>query len=274
MPTYLTADQIELIKRELTILFSLPYATDLFGTAWEQILADAKGGKWVQGRANRAKPDFYIPVEGAVRNYSVKCEHLTARKNQRKNAPADTPTRADAVGWRGDRMDFIIARPKVDELLEQGQTIDSLKPTELGSLVLRYYNERIVAAYQWHVLTFVAPVIFKDDPNKLDFIYWEEEPPTVYDPAGFWWQDTGRATGSNRNIAGYPLSVSKDTNPLPAAKFRWTSGGKQFYVLYEIPGNADVWSITKVKLTSDEVWDALQHKLADDKAAAGVPPKT
>ena len=274
MGTYLSDQQIERIRRELTIVFSLPYATDLFGTAWEQILADAKAGVWTGKRDNRPNPDIYVPLPGGTRkNFSVKCEHLKARPGRRVGK-VNGPSRADAAGFRGDKMDFIIARPKADELLGGGETVANLDATALGSLVLRYYNEQIVQRYEWHALSFVAPVVFTEEPDRIEFVYWEEEPPTIYNTADYWWQDTGRATGSNRNIAGYPHTVARGTQPLPAAKFRWTSGGKQFYVLDDIPPNADVWTVTKVKLTRDDIWEALQRKLAAAKRITSQPPQT
>jgi hypothetical protein len=256
MGKYLTDDQITKARQELTILFALPFAKDLFGTAWEQILADVKGGVWTGKRDNRPNPDFYVLKDATPLNYSVKCEGLKA-----------SGVRPNAQSFLGYKMDFIIARPKVDELLPEGQTLATPSATELGGLVLRYYNEQIVTRYQWHVLSFMVPV------STGEFIYWEEAPPKVYDPAQYWWQDTGKATGSNRNIAAYPLAVSKD-GPLPASSFRWTSGGKQFYAVYEIPKDADVFAVDKVQLTREELWSAIESKLKEKKAKQGLAPAT
>jgi hypothetical protein len=165
-------------------------------------------------------------------------------------------------------MDFIIARPKVDKFLKDGQSISDLNATELGSLVLRYYNEEIVQKCAWHVLAFMVPV------STGEFIYWEERPPKVYNPNDYWWQDTGKATGSNRNIAGFPNFVPKAIADLPASSFRWTSGGKQFYAAYEIPNDADVFSIERVQLTPHELWSVIESKLKEKKAKHGVPDAT
>jgi hypothetical protein len=257
MGTYLTAEQIALAKRELTMLFALPFAKDLFGTAWEQVLADIKGGIWTGKRDNRPNPDLFVQAGTSKVNYSVKCEGLKT-----------SGVRPNAAAFLGQKMDFIIARPKVDELLGAGQTIGGLSATELGSLVLRYYNEQIVAKYKWHVLSFMVPV------DTDEFIYWEEKPPKVYNPASYWWKDTGKATGSNRNVAGYPITIKQSTAPLPASAFRWTSGGKQFYAVYEIPTNADVFKVERVQLSREELWAAVEEKIAQKKRNAGLPTST
>jgi len=254
---YLSNDQIRRAKKELTLLFALPFAKDLFGTAWEQILADVKGGIWTGKRDNRPNPDLYVDSPTGKINYSVKCEGLKTNG-----------VRPNAKAFLGHKMDFIIARPKADELLERGQTISKLDATRLGSLVLEYYNEQIVKKYQWHVLSFMVPV------DTDEFIYWEEAPPKVYNPKDYWWKDTGKATGSNRNIAGYPKAVSRRTRPLPPSSFRWTSGGKQFYAVYEIPTQSDVFKIERVQLTREELWAAIEDKIAQKKRIAGQPTAT
>ena len=76
MGTYLTDDQIERIREALSIVYSLPYAADLVGTAWEQIFADIKGGIWTQKRDKRAQPDFYVQQGDQRINYAVKTEAL------------------------------------------------------------------------------------------------------------------------------------------------------------------------------------------------------
>lgn len=255
--TYLTEAQILQAQKELTTLYALPFANDLFGTAWEQILANVKGGEWTGKRDNRPNPDLFVRNGNKQVNYSVKCEALKANG-----------VRPTAKDFLGHKMDFIIARPKVDELLQQGQSINSLSATDLGSLVLRYYNEQIVKKYEWHVLSFMVPV------STGEFIYWEQKPPKVYNPAQHWWKDTGKATGSNRNIMGYPTTVNQKQTKLPASTFRWTSGGKQFYVVYEIPKDADVFSVERVQLTRDDLWSAIKAKLKEKKLAQGVSAAT
>ena len=257
MGNYLTDEQIAKAKQELTILFALPFSSDLFGTAWEQILASIKGGVWTGKRDNRPNPDLCVVTDGQPINYSVKCEGIKSNG-----------VRKTAADFLGHRMDFIIARPKVDELLAKGQTIASLSATELGTLVLRYYNEHIVRKYEWHVLSFMVPV------STGEFIYWEERPPALYDPAHYWWKDTGKATGSNRNIMGYPLTVSPDASPVPASTFRWTSGGKQFYAVHDIPKDADVFAVEKVQLTTKELWSLIEAKLKQKKAEQGLSAAT
>lgn len=257
MGTYLTDDQIRKAREELRLLYSLPYATDLIGTAWEQILADIKGGTWTEMRDNRPRPDVTAKEGGRDVNYSVKTEGL------RTNAK-----RPNARAFIGHHEDLIVARPKVDELLGRGESIETLDANELGSKVLLYYNEHIVARYQWHVLSILLRV------ESRGFIYWEERPPTIYNPADYWWQDSGRATGGNRNINSYPRTVNPATQPLPRAKFKWTSGGKQFYVLYQIPRDADTWEIEPTELTLQEVRDALREKIQAKKRILGQSPAT
>ncbi len=189
-------------------------------------------------------------------NYSVKCEGIRA-----------TRQRPSAQDFLGGSMDFIVARPKVDELLPSSETIARIDATTLGSLVLQYYNDHIVKKYEWHVLSFMVPV------STGEFIYWEQSPPAKYDPRDYWWTDTGKATGSNRNIAGYPTSVPAQ-DQLPASTFRWTSGGKQFYAVCEIPRDADVFSVERVALSADELWSAIEKKLREKKDRQGLSKAT
>ncbi len=255
MGTYLTDEQIARCRTELSLVYSLPYSSDLIGTAWEQILAEVKGGVWIAMRDNRPRPDLYVTLPNGTRlNYSVKTEGLRVSAERR--------TAADFLGYHED---FIVARPKVDDLLAPGEAIATLSADQLGAKVLQYYNDQIVRRYEWHLISFLLRV------ENRDFIYWEEKPPVVYNPADYWWRDSERATGRNRNINGYPRSVRPDQDPLPRAKFKWTSGGKQFYVLYTIPPDSDTWTVDPVELTLEEVREALREKLRAKKRILGEP---
>ncbi len=258
MGNYLTDAQIAKAREELSLLYSLPFAVDLAGTAWEQILAAAKGGTWSQKRDNRPRPDVTAPDgRGGSLQISVKTERL--RTDRHKKHAAD---------FLGGVEDLIVARPKVDELLLAGETLASLTPDQLGAKVLEYYNTEIVRRYGWDAIS----ILFRIEDRE--FIYWEESPVPLYSAADYWWRESGRATGSNRNINGYPNSVARNTDPLPRATFKWTSGGKQFYVLYTIPLNADTWVISPTQLSADDVRDALRDKLQAKKRIQGEPPTT
>ncbi|MFH1742066.1 MAG: hypothetical protein ABIH23_23940 [bacterium] len=257
MGTYLTDEHIERIKEELSLVYALPYANDLVGTAWEQILAGVKGGTWTDLRDNRPRPDFVVRVENREINYSVKTEGLRPTSERRR-----------AIDFLGTHEDLIVARPKVDELLGEGESIDALSADSLGAKVLEYYNEHIVRKFRWDVISILLRI------GSREFIYWEESPPALYNPADYWWKESGRATGSNRNINGYPQTVARDSHTLPRAKFKWTSGGKQFYVLYEIPPNADTWDINPIQLTLEEVRAALREKLRAKKRILGQESAT
>jgi hypothetical protein len=259
MGRYLTDEQLALIQDELSLLYSLPYAIDLVGTAWEQVLARAKGGVWTGKRDNRARPDVTTGEGEEQVRYSVKTEALRVTRD-----------RARAADFLGRKEDLIVARPKVDELLGDPRTLSGMPADELGSLVLRFYNDRIVRHYKWDVISILLRV------GNTEFIYWEERPVPLYDPPAYWWRDSDRATGGNRNINGYPLSVARDTDlgALPRARFKWTSGGKQFYVLYDIPKDADLLVISPLQLTREEIRQALQTKLVEKLRAAGVAVPT
>lgn len=252
MPRYLTAEQIAKAREQLALVYSLPYAIDLVGTAWEQILAEIKGGTWTEMRDNRPRPDIVVMEGGRPTNYSVKTEGLRI-----------TQERPDARAFLGHHEDLIVARPKVDELLHEGESIAALSADELGTRVLTYYNQQIVRRFNWDVIAILLRV------GNREFVYWEERPPAIYVPTDYWWRDSRRATGANRNVNGYPTTVVQARMPLPRAKFKWTSGGKQFYVLYQIPRDADVWGIEPVQLTLSEVREALREKLRAKKRILG-----
>ncbi len=183
-------------------------------------------------------------------NYSLKTEALRTTKQ-----------RQHATDFLGYYEDIIVARPKVDDLLD-AHTLQTIPVDELGALVLQYYNERIVTRFQWHVISFLLRLDTDiQAAAPYEFIYWEERPPTVYDPADYWWRDSGKATGANRNINGFPHAVAQSATPLPRAKFKFTSGGKQFYILYEIPRDADTWTVPRANLTIEQVQEALRDLL-------------
>ena len=254
MGTYLTDGEIEQAREELRIVYAMPYHTSLAGAAWEQIFAGIKGGtqtdeitsddeRW--RRDNRAKPDVIVPTNGSEVRYSLKTEALRRTKD-----------RQHAQQFIGFHEDLIIARPKVDDFLA-GQAINTISADELGALVLRYYNERIVTRFRWDVISCLLRL---DDKAPYEFIYWEEKP-VHYDPLAYWWKDSGKATGSNRNINGYPRTVEPTLSVLPRATFKFTSGGKQFYILYQIPQDADIWVVEKASLSEHEVREALRDLL-------------
>jgi hypothetical protein len=110
--TYLTEDQITRAQAELALIYALPYASNLVGTAREQILADIKGGVRIPIRDNRPRPDFTANEGGQTVNYSVKTEGLRLTKE-----------RSHAHAFLGYYEDFIVARPKVDELFAPGEAI-------------------------------------------------------------------------------------------------------------------------------------------------------
>jgi hypothetical protein len=259
MGRYLTDSQIERVRDDLALVYALPYASDLVGTAWEQILADAKGGVRIDIRDNRPRPDFVVQGDDGQANYSVKTEGLRLTSN-----------RSRAADFVGRYEDFIVARPKVDELFSTNESIADMGPDELGAKVLQYYNERIVERFHWDVISFLLRI--RHPGGRREFIYWEESPPAVYEPSQYWWQESGKARGGDRNINGYPWSVRPDTRPLPRATFKWTSGGKQFYVLYRIPADADIWAIEPLKLSLDEVREALRRLLRQKQRVLGQPP--
>ena len=273
MGNYLTDEQIERAKEQLSVLYAMPYANDLLGTAWEQILADIKGGKWTMQRDNRPKPDLVVRERGIETNYSVEAEGgVETNYSVKTEGLRVTSTRKHAADFLGHQEDIIVARPKVDDLFGEKESVATMGVNELGTMVLKYYNEQIVSKYKWHVIAFLLRLDLGQESRE--FIYWEERPPAIYNPDDYWWQDSGKATGSNRNINGYPRSVSPETKRLPRAKFKWTSGGKQFYVLYEIPRNADIWAIDRTDLTLDEVQEALRELLRRKQRTLGQDSAT
>ena len=212
-------------------------------------------------RDNRPRPDIVVKEGHKDTNYSVKTEGLKTGSG-----------RYYATDFLGYEEDLIVARPKVDELLAKGESIATLSADELGAKVLQYYNEAIVKKYKWDVIAILLRINSREFIRE--FIYWEERPPALYKPSGYWWKESGKATGSNRNINGYPKAVKPDTKPLPRAKFKWTSGGKQFYVLYKIPHDADAWTIAPIELTLSEVRSALKEKLKAKKRIRGQESAT
>ena len=260
MGKYLTDKQIERAKEQLSILYAMPFANDLLGTAWEQILADVKGGRWTMQRDNRPKPDLVVRERRIETNYALEGQgEIETNYSVKTEGLRFTSTRKRATDFLGHEEDIIVARPKIDDFFNEGEGITTLSANELGTMVLRYYDEQIVKKYKWHVITFLLRLDLGKESRE--FIYWEERPPAIYNPDDYWWRDSGKATGSNRNINGYPNTVNPEIKQLPRAKFKWTSGGKQFYVLYKIPVDADIWAIDRSDLTLEEVQEALRELL-------------
>lgn len=143
--------------------------------------------------------------------YSVKTESLDHAISKKRKAAKD---------FLGYREDLIVARPPVDELLNENE-LHSLVASELGARVLTAYNT--IASQNWDRISILLRL------QRREFIYWEIDPP-IYDSHKY-------------NII---------TTPRPA-QFKWTSRGSQFYVLYEIPANADILQIEPRPFTLDEL---------------------
>jgi hypothetical protein len=230
MGKYLNDTELRKLKIYMTIYLSLPFCEDLPGEAFEQMYAAARGGQWQGKRANRPEPD--VVLNG--KNYSIKTEKI-----QREHVSA-----SDLLG---KRLDIITARPDPSDLLPADQNIAALSDNELGRLVLRHYNERIVQRYRWDVIG----ILFRLKDNR-EFIYFEK-PAQLYDINAYRWESTKRAKGDNRNIAGYDHQGIQ--------WFRWTSRGKQLYVVHEIPQDAEVFAIQIQKISIEELQQILSNKI-------------
>ncbi|MEM4217911.1 MAG: hypothetical protein QXZ09_07790 [Candidatus Methanomethylicaceae archaeon] len=230
MGRYLSDYELSKLKTYLTIYLTLPFCEDVPGEVFEQMYAAARGGQWQGKRANRPEPD--VIVDG--RRYSIKTEKI---QDQSVSA-------RDIIG---KRLDIITARPDPSDLLPPDQDMNDLSDDELGRLVLCHYNERIIQAYQWDVIG----ILFRLKNNR-EFVYFEE-PAQPYDVKAYSWKSTKRARGNNRNIAGY------DHQGLQ--KFRWTSRGKQLYVVHEIPQDAEIFSIKVQKINVEELQRILGDKI-------------
>ncbi|NPV28922.1 MAG: hypothetical protein HPY58_04550 [Firmicutes bacterium] len=227
MGNYLSDEEIIEAQKLLELYYSLPFGIDMPGPVWEQIFARIKGGTWSGKRDNRPNPD--VVVNGI--RYSVKTESLDHAISKKRRAARD---------FLGYREDLIVARPPVDELLKENE-LHSLDASELGARVLSAYNT--IASQNWDRISILLRL------RRREFIYWEIDPP-IYDVDKYTWRDSGKAKGQSRNII---------TTPRPA-QFKWTSRGSQFYVLYEIPANADILQIEPKPFTLDELL-SLRHRI-------------
>ncbi len=230
MGKYLSDNELNKLKTYLTIYLSLPFCEDLPGEVFEQMYAAARGGQWQGKRANRPEPD--VVLNG--KNYSIKTEKIQSQ-------------RVAARDLIGKRLDIITARPDPSDLLSADKNITNLSDDELGQLVLRHYDERIVQAYQWNVIG----ILFRLKNNR-EFVYFEE-PAQLYDVDAYVWKSTGRARGNNRNIAGYDRQGTQ--------KFRWTSRGKQLYVVHEIPKDAEIFAIRVQKIDVEGLRQMLGDRI-------------
>ncbi len=229
MGKFLTEEEIRQLEVLLSLYLSLPFSEDLTGEVFENILAKARGGIWSGKRDNRPRPDIIL----GGKNYVVKTEKVTEQRIHPKDI-------------LGKRLDIITARIDPAERLKSGQELASLSDNELGKLILQHYNESRVKAYVWDVIA----ILFRFQ-NNTEFVYFEE-PAIEYPPNDFTWKSTGRARRGNRNIAGYDKQGRQ--------KFRWTSAGLQFYVVHDIPRDADLLTIKIERMTVEDLVNLLGKK--------------
>lgn len=211
-PPYLTPAQCAQLAEDLAIDWIL---SDRFsGRTFEERLARALGTEVAPRGGNRPVPDL---VDGT----SVKTVGVRARRMS---------------DLRGGGVEFIMSRLPVEALFAPGERLRQIAPDRFGRLCLGFYNQRITD-HGWRRLSFLlhGPV----DGDEREFLYWET-PARVYDPGDYWWRDTGRGLGADRNLAGYPHSVRPDSVSLPRPSFSWTSRGKQFYVRHHVPADAQL----------------------------------
>lgn len=209
---YLTADQCRRLAEDLAIDWII---SDRFsGRAFEERLADALGTEVAAVGGNRPVPDL---ADGtSVKTVSVRAARLG--------------------DLRGGGVEFIMSRLPVEGRFSPGERLRQVGPQRFGDLCLRFYNERITDN-GWRRLAFLlrGPAI----GAEREFLYWEA-PAQTYDPADYWWRDTGRGLGADRNFAGYPHTVAARGESLPRPAFSWTSRGKQFYVRHQVPADAQL----------------------------------
>ncbi len=203
---------------------SLPFNADVSGEVAEAIIAEARGGKWQAKRSNRPEPDMVLKGK----NYSMKTEKISGSAKSRL----------------GTREDIITARPDPSASFPKGTTLSNISDDELGQAVLLHYNKEIVRKYEWDIIS-----ILLRNKDNTEFIYFEE-PADEYDLDAYTWRPTKRAKGENRNIAGYDRKGR--------LCFKWNSRGKQFYVVHDIPKDADVFKISPRKLKVTDVLALLE----------------
>ncbi len=213
MGKFLSDIELRRLRELLGLYMGMPFTTDIPGETAEYILSKARKGKWQAKRANRPEPDMVLKGK----NYSIKTEKLTGKAKDRL----------------GTKEDIITARPDPSAEFPAGKTLGDFSDDELGELVLQHYNREIVRRYHWDIIA----ILLRSHDNKA-FIYFEE-PAVEYRPAMYSWRPTQRAKGDNRNIAGYDQHSD--------LKFKWTSRGKQLYVVHDIPSDADYFTITPTK---------------------------
>lgn len=154
MSDYLNGSEFALLKRLLTVFFSLPYSTDLDGKDAETLLKIAKGLKEI-GKSKRK--ELFDIVHGAI-GYSVK----TLRKKK-------TCMRVDLQEQR-----FCDVKT-LQELHSSGHATAEKQ----GALLLGYMKARIDSEMKKRAVKGARSLVLLKDWDKsrenYSFIYWEED---------------------------------------------------------------------------------------------------
>lgn len=225
---YLDEQQLARVTEALSLEWVLA-GPRLPGKVWEEILAAAKGTEVNRIRGNR-------PVVDLKDGTSVKTVEAKG---------------CDLGRMRGGAWDFIMSRIPVASSLAEGERVDDVDPDRFGVVCLRAYNE-LARVNEWQRLSF----LLRGSPvgDRRQFLYWES-PVAFYEPDRYWWKDTGKAAAGDRNFAGYPISASRQVirGVRRPSAFRWTSGGKQFYVRHAIPADAQLIEVRRLMSRSQAI---------------------
>ncbi|WP_217925144.1 hypothetical protein [Miltoncostaea oceani] len=237
----MSRQQLDAARELLTLHLSSPFIDDLSGRDWENVLAAVAGGERRITGCNRPWPDVYLPGPAGHPPVGVSVKTEAVRRGALR-----------AWDLLGQSEDLIIARPAPESLFGPGERLETVSADILGARVIEAFNERVVGRYAWDR---IAILLRLPGPQLSEFIYWTQ-PAQTYDPAQWWWRDSGRARPGNRNICAYRRTIDPDGPTRPAA-LRWTSGGKQLYIRYRIPPDADVFRVEH-RLSSAEALEELR----------------
>ncbi len=184
------------ISEQLVYIMSTRGSSDVQGSEWEKIFAEAIGAKWSYHPVGL---DDIILGNTAWSAKSVKLEN---------------PAKVKTVRLISGRNDLQYAYD--GHRIKPGET----DPDETGALVLDIFNSKVSKVRETHEHLRTVVLIRSGDLTEIVIFEFE----TIrYDPELFYWK-----WNKGRNLQGYFKRNNEH-------KFAWQSGGTQFTIIENVP---------------------------------------
>lgn len=135
--------------------------------------------------------------------------------------------------------------------LPRGKTLFDASPAAIGKRLILAFNS-MIEAYEWDRIGFLLYV--REEERGLTRYFYFEIPAEALDPASFTWKESDRQKADNwaRNLRADLKGEKRGASGSDRAALTWTSGGSVLTRRFEIPEDADTWTVHDSQVLSRE----------------------